>query len=221
MTREPSVCIREALAGAVNARNMIPGTRVVDMLGALGAAAHNRYFDAGIGRTMARLSAVGTAEINPRKRLASLLERAKFGMDRSSVQPAIYQFAAFLCERCEYAHWHIGSGGALVIRFSGRIVFEWLHDRCAQCGGAGQIAVGPIGQRNTRTKTCSLCNGSGAARIEHHIRAQLLGLNRAIYERHWQDRFWQAHAWLAAIEQSNIGPLRSQLRRDTLPTVSE
>jgi hypothetical protein len=216
-----AICIREVVATAVNAADLSPGGRAVDVLGALGAAAHNRYFDADSGRMQARLSAVGTAEINPRKRLASLLERAKYGLDRSTIQPAIYHFAAYLRDRREYANWRIGNGNALVIRFSGRVVFEWLHDRCAQCGGGGQIAVGPIGERNTRTKICSLCNGRGAARIDHHARAQLLGVNNAIYEKHWQDRFSQAHVWLAAIEGSNIAPLRSQLKRGTLATVSE
>lgn len=218
---DPRVCVREALGAAVNALDLSPGGRAVDLLGALGAAAHNRYFDTGNERMQARLSAVGTAEIDPRKRLASLLERAKFGLDRSSIQPAIYHFANYLRERREYANWRVGDGSALLIRFAGCIVFEWLHDRCAQCGGSGQLAVGPIGQRNTRTKTCGLCGGMGAARTDHRVRAQLLGVHRTIYERHWLKRFSQAHVWLAAIQESNIAPLRSQLKRDTLPSVSE
>lgn len=214
-------CMREEVASAANAPDLTPGGRSVDVLGALGAAAHNRYFDTGAGRTLVRLSVIGTAEINPRKRLASLLERAKYGMDRSSIQPAIYQFSAYMRGRSEYANWCLRDGQALSIRFARCVVFEWLHDRCAQCGGCGQIAIGPIGQRNTRTKTCTLCGGRGAARIEHRVRAQLLGVSLAVYERFWLDRFIEAHAWLAAIEESNIAPLRSQLKCATLPIVSE
>lgn len=213
------VCIRETLARAVNASDLSPtGARAVDVIGALGAAAHNRYFDAGSGRVQARLTPIGTAEINPRRRLAALLERAKFGMDRACIQPAIYLFAAHLRLRREYASWRVGDGNALLIRFAARVVFEWLHDRCAQCGGGGQIAVGQIGQRNTRTKTCGLCMGKGAARVDHGARAQGLGVDRTGYDRHWIERFVSAHACLAAIEESNIAPLRSQLKRDTLPS---
>lgn len=221
MAKEQAVCIRETLATAVNASDLSPGGRSVDVLGALGAAAHNRYFDTGSGRMQARLSAVGTAEINPRKRLASLLERAKYGLDRSTIQPAIYHFAAYLRERREYANWRIGNGNALVIRFAGRVVFEWLHDRCAQCGGSGQIPVGPVGARNARTKICGLCNGRCTAKIDHNARRQLLGVNHVIYERHWLERFARAHVWLTLIEESNIAPLRAQLKRGTLPAVSE
>lgn len=216
--KEDQVCIRETLASAVNAVDLSPGGRAVDVLGALGAAAHNRYFDSQTGRMQAKLSSVGTAEINPRKRLASLLERAKHGSDRSSVQPSIYLFAAHLRQRREYSTWRVGDGNALLVRFSARVVFEWLHDRCAQCGGGGQIAVGQIGQRNTRTRTCGLCMGKGAARIDHGARALLLGVDQAVYDKHWIERFVRAHAWLAAIEESNIAPLRSQLKRDTLPS---
>lgn len=222
MTKDDQVCIRETLARAVNASDLSPnGARAVDVIGAMGAAAHNRYFDTGSGRTQARLTPVGTAEINPRRRLAALLERAKFGMDRACIQPAIYLFADHLRKRREYTHWRVGDGNALLIRFAGRVVFEWLHDQCAQCGGGGQIAIGPIGQRNTRTKTCGVCRGKGAARVEHHVRAQLIGVELTVYQRHWLDRFTLAHGWLAAIEESNIAPLRSQLKRGTLPSVSE
>jgi hypothetical protein len=191
------------------------------VVGAMGAAAHNRYFDTADGRMKARLTSSGSAEINPRRRIASLLERAKYGLDRSTIQPAVYLFADYLRKRSEYAHWHVGDGNALLIRFSARIVYEWLHDRCAQCGGGGQIPVGPIIGRNTRTKTCGLCMGKGAARIDHNARALLLGVDHAIYERHWLERFKQAHVWIRAIEESNIAPLRAQLKRGTLTTVSE
>jgi len=216
MSKEPTICIREALASCVNAPDLSPGGRAVDMIGALGAAMHNRYFDSGDGRIKARLTAAGTAQINPRRRMASLLERAKYGLDRSTVRPAVYLFADYLRQRNEYAHWSIGDGDALIVRFSARVVFEWLHDRCAQCGGGGQIAIGPIIGRNTRTKTCGLCHGKGAARVDHTGRAQFLRLSRSIYDLHWTDRFVQAHAWLQAIEESVIIPLRSQLQRDKL-----
>lgn len=216
--KEPVVCIREALATAVNAPDLTPGGRAVDLVGALGAAAHNRYFDTGNGRMQARLSAVGTAQINPRRRMASLLERAKYGRDKAAVRPAVYLFADYLRRRFEYRNWRVGDGNALVIAFASCVVSEWLVDRCAQCGGAGQVPIGPIRGRDTQTRTCGLCHGLGAARIEDGIRVKLLGVSHAIYQRHWIDRFSQAKCWLAAIEESNIAPLRAQLKRDMVRT---
>lgn len=218
MSKEPMMCMREIVAACVNAPDLSPGGRAVDVLGALGAATHNRYFDASAGIVKARLTPQGTAEINPRRRMASLLERAKYGMDRSSVQPAIYLFVDWLRLRSEYARWGFDGADTLIVRFSERVLLEWLHDRCAQCGGGGQVAIGAAVGRNTRTKTCSLCHGEGSARVDHTGRAQKLGISRAIYEKHWPDRFAQAHGWLQAIEESNITPLRSQLQRGTLPS---
>lgn len=211
------ICIRETVAVAVNTTDLSPDGRAVDIVGAMGAAAHNRFFDTTDGRIKARLTAAGTAEINPRRRIASLLERAKYGLDRSTIQPAVYLFIDYLRHRREYAGWRVRPGDSLIVRFAGRIVYEWLHDRCCQCGGAGQVAIGPIGQRNTRTKTCGLCHGRGDAKLDHRGRAQLLGVSAMAYERHWVERFRQAHVWLAAIEETNIAPLRSQLKRGTLP----
>jgi hypothetical protein len=220
MSKEPTICIREMLASAVNAPDLMPGCHAIGLLGALGAAGHNRYFDNADGRIKARLTPAGTAQINPTRRMAALLERAKFGVDRASVRPAVLLFADYLRRRPEYAHWRIDDGEALIVRFSARVVFEWLHDRCAQCGGGGQIPIGKIIGRSTRTKTCGVCMGNGAAKIDHPIRARFLGVSKDIYVRHWTDRFMQAHGWLAAIDESVIKPLRMQLKSGMLRPTS-
>lgn len=213
------ISLRESLGTAVNASDLTPDARAVDMLGALGAATHNRYFDTTTGRMQARLSAVGTAEINPRRRMAALLDRAKYGLDRAAVPPAIFLFAHYLRRRGEYARWCAGDGSALIFRFAGMVVVEFLRDRCAQCGGGGQVAVGPMRGRDTQTKICALCKGTGIARVNHGARQRTLDVSHEVYVLHWIERFNQGHAWLQAIEESNIGPLHAQLKRCTLPIV--
>lgn len=215
MKREP-LCIRETLAIAANAHNLNPQGRAVEVLGALGAAAHNRYFDDAKQHTQARLTAAGTAEINPAKRLASLLQRAKAGVDHAAIRPAIILFAHELNHQRDCQQWRIRNGAAMVLRFAERVVLEWLRDRCAQCGGAGRVPVGKIGQRNTLTQCCGLCGGSGAARISHPARAQAIGVTHQIYDRHWTERFIRAHALLLKIESSNISAIHAQLRVGTM-----
>jgi len=219
--KEPVVSIQDMLGTAVNATNLSPGRHAVSVVGALGAAAHNRYFDSDAGRMQAKLTAVGVAEINPRRRMAALLDRAKYGLDRAAVRPAILLFADYLRRQREYAHWCVRDGNALVFRFAALVVVEYLYDRCAQCGGGGQVAIGKIRGRDTQTKTCALCRGAGLARVDHRSRQQALSVSRESYEMHWEGRLVKAHALLQKIEDSNVGPLRAQLKRGTLPSVSK
>ena len=207
--------LREQIATAAN------GSGETDILGAMGAASLLMVTNAA-GDRVAKQTEIGTAEIHPNRRLASLIERAKYAKDRHSERPAALLFAACLGKKRAWCNrFKVKSGSDMLFKFAGLVVTEFIYDKCAQCCGGGFVALGKPGARNVLTTLCAVCQGNGLPRIDHKARAQALGVSGEVYEKHWRERFAEAKGWLVEIEASYMTPLQSQLRRDTLHTVSE
>ena len=217
------VTMRERIGMAANASalnpNLTAGISHTDVLGGLGAATHMRVFDDRLRRMVAKVTPVGTAQVNPRRRLAALLQEAKYGMDRKAHRPAVMLFALAIRHQREYRDWKVKDGGALSIKFAAMLLTEWLYDRCPQCGDAGRVPSGKAA-RNTSTVLCQVCRGK-PRKPEAATRAQALGLTREIYEKHWIRRFDQGAQLLKAIEDSNMAQLHVQTRHGTLRPTSE
>lgn len=207
--------LREQIATAAN------GSGETDILGAMGAAGLTMVTNAA-GDRVAKQTEIGTAEIHPNRRLASLIERAKYARDRKSERPAAMLFAACLGKKRAWCNrFKIKSGSDMLLKFAGLVVTEFIYDKCAQCGGGGFVSLGKPGARNVLTTICGVCKGGCLAKIDHKVRAQVLGVTGEVYEKHWRERFAEARGWLSEIEASYMIPLQSQLRRDTLHPVSE
>ncbi len=210
------VSIRERVGIAVNSSDLAPTHGGSTIVAALGAAAMVRDgIRVGPAGPCIAVNAVGSPVIDARRRLASLLQRAKFGHDHSVIKPAIYLFVAFIKKRNDYLHWKIRNEDSLLVRFAGAVLGEWLRDRCQVCGGGGQILTSDAG-RNASTKTCRHCKGNGAEPVSHAARAASVGVPMEIYQRHWEVRFKAARSWLEGIERSNLANLQTQIRRSTV-----
>lgn len=220
MARDEAVSLQERIGVAANAASLAPatgeGTAALELLGALGAATHVRSYNSASGRMECETTAVGTPVIHPKRRLAALLERAKYGRDQAAAHQAVMFFAYELGRRQEFRNF--SGGNPLRIRLAAMVITEWMHDHCPQCGGFGSI---PHGIGRTTRRMCGVCQGRGMARCDHAARAHALRLPFAAYEKHWVKRFSEAHRLLATIELSNLRPLQSQIRRGTLASVSE
>lgn len=212
---DEAVTMRERIAKAANAGNLNPdvtlGISHTDVLGALGASTHMRVFDDHSRRMVARVTSVGTPVFHPGRRLAVLLGRAKYGMDRAAFKPAVLLFADLLHSNKATKDWRRGSGDALLLRYASRLVQEWLNDKCPQCGGAGRVLIGRPG-RNALTRQCGVCRGLARVKLDTVARAQAIGVGVDVYERHWAARFTEGARLLLEFEESNSGVLRSQLK---------
>lgn len=214
--------IRERLAIAAATSDLSPENRAADMLGAHGAAVMSMHVDPADGLRKADLTPVGTAIQHPARRLAGLLQLAKFANDRGAALDAVHLFAWHLGRKRTWCNrFRVKSGSELLRTFAGIVITEWLHDRCAQCGGGGRIRLGNVAAKNTQTDVCGVCKGSGAAKTDHASRATALNIRMEAYTAHWSERFDEARRWLMDLEDSNIGALQSQMRRGTLRAVSE
>ena len=211
MAADDVVTMRERIGRAVNCSD----PRTADILGAMGAATHVRQFDDAAQRSVAKVTAIGTPVFHSGRQLAALLERAKYGLDRAALHPAVLQFAHLLCQSAAGRSWKLHATDALLIRFAGLVVTEWLHDKCQQCGGAGKLLIGPSG-RNAKTKGCGVCRGLGLPRRSLAQRAQVLGMEPAVFEKHWAKRLDEAARQLTEFEACNMGHLHRQLKAGTL-----
>jgi hypothetical protein len=119
--------------------------------------------------------------------------------------------------------------GVLLQRFAGRVVHEWLSDRCVICGGTGRLELTSAGalirprgnmQRNARFTTCRTrggggCNGTGRAQPSHTERVRWLGVDRATYDaERWPQRFNAGQTWVKFLIHGRLHrPLTGQLER--------
>jgi hypothetical protein len=209
--------VREQIAVAGNANDLSPDSHAATVNGALGAAAMRMVFVPESGRMEAKLTEAGTAMISPSRRMSALLERARYAGDRQAERPAALLFAHFLGKQVGWVNRaRLKRAGDLLFRIAALVVTEWIHDRCAQCGGGGFVRVGKAA-RNSKVSVCGVCQGNGRGRIDIPTRMTVIGVDREAYKRHWEDRLAEAHRWLADIEASNMNPLQRQLRRDIVP----
>jgi hypothetical protein len=117
------------------------------------------------------------------------------------------------------------------VRFAGRVMHEWLSDKCVICGGSGQLEITESGNlvrsrgrgvRNARFTQCRTkgntgCQGTGRATASHTERVRWMEMTIEQYdEGRWSQRF---NAGLTWIEHRIAGrvkrPLTLQLERRT------
>lgn len=186
--------IREVIGSAINARNLgadvtQQALRPVDRIAAFGMAG---------GHTLKR-------------RLAESLWRVRWGQDARSRREAGELFAAVLHRRDEVQRrWNMRQPGGTLGAFALMVVLEWEHGRCSRCGGAGSIPRGA--GRSADRSYCRPCNGTGRNRVHPGDRARAVGVTMSVHEKHWANRFEQAHRWLDEFEGSIEAPLRRKLR---------
>lgn len=218
--RVEPVDLRERIAVAANTSNLGDDSLAAHVAGAMGAAAMMMETNAG-GHRQARLTAAATAQIHPRRQLAALIERAKYGGDRSVRHEIVIKLAHVLAKSRIFTRHKGKSRSPQLFAFAGLVVAEWLHPNCPQCGGGGFVALGKSVGRNTLTTICGVCKGTGHASTDHAARAIALGVRMETYTAHWQPRFDEAMALLGDIEAGFLAPLQAQLRRGTLHPVSD
>lgn len=194
--------LRERLASATETSDLTPEGKDATLIGALGAACIVR----------------GTALISGKSRLGALLERAKFARDHKAEKQAVILLAHLLAKRW-VKHARLRHSHNLTQAIAAIVVVEWVRDRCPQCGGAGHVAAGEVGQRNTLTKVCGVCHGEGKPKINHGARASLLGVRMEAYTAHWLKRVEDAAGWVRELEADIVERLRLQNGRGTIRTV--
>lgn len=220
ITTNDPVDLRERIAVAANTSNLGDDGLAAQVAAAMGAAAMMMDTDAA-GHRQARQTALGTAQLHPRRQLAALIERAKYGGDRKVRHEIVIKLAHVLARSRIFARRKGKSRSPQLFAFSGLVVAEWLYPNCPQCGGGGFVALGKAVARNTLTTVCGVCRGSGQNRTDHAGRATALGVQMETYREHWQPRFDEARALLADMETAFLTPLQAQLRRGTLHPVSD
>lgn len=111
---------------------------------------------------------------------------------------------------------------------------EWLRDVCKSCKGRRYIQATALAAAHV----CTLCEGSGLARISDQDRMRALGVKEAAYNDRWVKRLYDAHqriseadtrAWMgmAAWLGQEVGPhaarklLAIQNERGNIPHVSD
>ncbi len=156
--------------------------------------------------------------------LAGVLYHLRFGGQHELVGQAIVLFAAYLGMRRRFgpegflAPMAEPARRALLLRFSERVLHEWLSDRCIACGGCGRLEraesgswIRPRGlmKRNAVYRHCTTCQGSGRAVPSHTARRKALGITFQQYEEQgWGNHFRAAFIWL---NSPHLGRLKGQL----------
>jgi hypothetical protein len=161
---------------------------------------------------------------NSHRRLAGLLWRLKYGDDRRSAGPeASALFAWLLGRHPMFSGYGCAPGCPTLRRFAGRVITEWVKDRCADCGGTSLKNPDPgdeIARNAFRTKRCETCKQHpGLMKIDHNARMCAIEWTENAYRKYWCRRFDWAHTLLREIEPSISGPLQSQSRQRTIPRI--
>lgn len=156
--------------------------------------------------------------------LAPMLWHIRYGGQHGLVPKAIALYARWLQQRRSFEGLTDDKGRALLQLFAGRVLHEWLSDRCLACGGSGKLErtrsgswIRPRGsmQRNATFRACTTCNGSRRAAISHTARVQWLGMTMSVYEsERWAQRFTAALVWLNQFHANRlVRPLTAELER--------
>lgn len=227
--------IRELVGIAVNASALEFSDnheRALDRVAALGAAA----LAVTTGADLENVTIAGSRhqvygeEMKPRDVLAGelgpILWHIRYGAQHELLPRAIKLYARWLRERHLFTVFgEAGDAGVLVLeRFAGRVLHEWLSDRCIACAGSGKLErtksgswIRPRGsmQRNAIFRVCPGCNGTRRASVNHVERARWLEIPMSWYEsERWLQRFTAALGWLTQFHANRIKrPLTGQLER--------
>ena len=79
--------------------------------------------------------------------LAPLLWRAKHGKDVAAQRRSEGLFADWMCVSWEYFAEIARADPGLLLRFSRRVLEEWISHRCGSCGGGGKQQLWKNGRR--------------------------------------------------------------------------
>jgi hypothetical protein len=153
-----------------------------------------------------------------------MLWHIRYGGQYDLVPRAILLYARWLQGRRIFDAFTEEAHLRVLERFAGRVLHEWLSDRCVACGGSGKMErtkhgswIRPRGsmQRNATFRVCTACNGTRRASISHGDRARWLDMPMSWYEsEHWARRFEASLVWLNQFHANRIvRPLTAQLER--------
>lgn len=225
--------IRELVGVAVNTSVLTlkeDQERALDRVAALGAAA----LTVSTGADLENVTIGGSRhvvygeQLDARDVLAGelgpILWHIRYGGQHGLVPRAIPLYARWLQGRRIFAAFTEEAHVLVLERFSGRVLHEWLSDRCVACGGSGKMErtkqgswIRPRGsmQRNATFRVCVACNGTRRASVSHTERVKWLGIERSKYEsERWSRLFEAALTWLSQRHAKRITrPLTIQLER--------
>lgn len=225
--------IRELVGVAVNTSALTlqeNHERALDRVAALGAAALcvTTGADIQLVPVAASRHAVYGDPLDPRDVIAGelgpMLWHIRYGAQHDLICKAIPLYARWLQGRRIFEGFTEPAHVLVLERFSGRVLHEWLSDRCIACGGSGKMErtktgswIRPRGsmQRNATFRICTACNGTSRASISHGDRARWLDIPMSWYEsERWAHRFEAALQWLTKVIAARINrPLTAQLER--------
>lgn len=158
--------------------------------------------------------------------LAPLLWRAKFGADDVAQRFCTVFYAGWLMTGEHFSEINRAVPG-LLMRFSRRALYEWMHEICRGCGGTrlqervrGGQPIRPRGRgfRNTQMVCCTVCHGSGRVAVEPaaRIRALASSDHRVSWREYtdlWRPAFARAQFQLRSLARRAHRPLQSALDR--------
>lgn len=158
--------------------------------------------------------------------LVPLLWRAKAGKHDNAERAAAVAFARWLTYKTRFSDLApTEEYYSRLVPLAARALHEWLHDRCAKCGGSGRLEVTARGlvitrgtnARNTRFSRCAVCEGHGKALTSEPARAQAMMISMKEYDAgRYAGLFAPCRAWLTKLsKRSTITKrLRAELERD-------
>lgn len=199
----------EKVGIASNARNLTVDerTRSVDTVIGLGMALAGLKRNPGKHRVMAELE----------RELVPALWKLKAGEQGRFGGRAVTMFTDWMIEQKRFAP----EQRPLVEVFAARVIHEWLHEVCPECGGAGvqersgHLLLRPrgVGARNPRFFSCELCKGSRRALPKPGERTKALGLSMKSYDNEgWARRFSLALVSMDVIARRLNRPLAIRFR---------
>lgn len=159
--------------------------------------------------------------------LASRLWRMRYGAEytEQTARESVVAFCRWLALGVPWQREPHVTRAELLAPFAGRVLYEWIDDRCPYCGGTGQqelVRGGQVrrprrfGDPRVRFVPCRSCGGDGVALPQPVERADTLGIGVSEYREHWPARFTAALTQLSAIAHRMRRPLRSELERRTV-----
>ncbi|SDV48693.1 DnaJ-like cysteine-rich domain-containing protein [Chitinasiproducens palmae] len=182
----------------------------------------------GVGDAAMKLAALARVD-----EVAALLVRLKHGQQRSR---ASLSRAVFLLARAERSAARFKRGkyrsfkqqfrdprvatvdapmADIVERFVAAALSEWIDDVCDHCQGRGLIHLGKReredGEGARLTRVCPACNGSKRRRHTSAERAKAMGIDRGLFEAHWQERFDRLLRWLYALDAATEWQIAAKL----------
>jgi hypothetical protein len=156
--------------------------------------------------------------------LGPTLWHVRYGGQHDQVPRAVLLFAAWLRHRRAFAFLASPEQDARLHAFAGRVLHEWLSDRCIACGGCGRQeltrrgnAIRPRGsmQRNATFRVCQACAGTGRQRPSQGERARAIEVTLKDFDaQHWLQRFDLATQYLnRLLDKRLMRPLTAELER--------